>query len=152
MRRAFAIRQWAGLLGICGFGVLTISSALAASGHGGHGGSGGHGGRGGGGGSRGFASSRGQAGTRAATTARVGATASVQKSGIQVSPILPTGCPPGSGVNGCRRCCPGHGGYFFGHYGYFDEYWFRQYYYLACLSNGDHQTVKPFKMKGNLTN
>ena len=46
-------------------------------------------------------------------------------------------------MNGCRRCCPGHGGYFIGHYGYFDEYWFGQYYYRDTYAAAYQPQIAP---------
>src|SRR2546427_3644029 len=59
--RIYEMGYLASLLGLCWFGVLTVATALAGSGPGGHSGSGGRGAHCAGGGSRGIGSSRGHA-------------------------------------------------------------------------------------------
>src|SRR5207245_467826 len=142
-RRAYSISPLASLRCRCWFGALTVATALAASGHGGHSGSGGPGAHSAGGGSRGIGSNRGHARTTIASAARFGGNAPIQRSGIQVCPIPPIGCLPRPGVNGCRRYCPGHGGYFFGHYAYFDDYWFGQYYYRDTYAAAYQPQIAP---------
>ena len=43
--------------------------------------------------------------------------------------FLIASCTPGQWNTGCRHYCLSPGGYFFGNYAFFDEYWFGQYPY-----------------------
>ena len=46
-------------------------------------------------------------------------------------------------MNDCRRYCPGHGGYFFGHYTYFDDAWLGQYYYRDAYAAAYQPEIAP---------
>ena len=46
-------------------------------------------------------------------------------------------------MNGCRRYCPRHGGYCLGHYDYFDDYWFGQYYYRDTYAAAYQPQIAP---------
>src|SRR5438552_16447547 len=106
-------------------GMLAAPTALAASGHGSQG-SGGAGTR-----TSGISSSHAARPVVSVVPARP--SAQLQRAPIRACPVpsigSPPSCTPGQWNTGCRHYCLSPGGYFFGNYAFFDEYWFGQYPY-----------------------
>jgi len=106
-------------------GMLAAPTAFAASGHGSHGS--------GGAGNRTSGMSPSHAGRTVVSVVPARPSAQLQRATIRACPVpsigSPPSCAPGQWNTGCRCHCHSHGGYFFGNYWLFDEYWFGQYPY-----------------------